>query len=169
VEGRNEPRWLSPDENDAWTALSWLMLKLPGAFDAQLQRDSGISFFEYLVLGGLSMSPGRRMRMSDLAQFVNGSLSRLSNVVKRLEERGWIFREPCAGNGRFIEATLTDAGWAVVEQAAPGHVEAVRQYVFDALQPDQVTELRDIGRQVAEQVDPQRTWLPRSREPVVEA
>lgn len=169
MDRRNEPRWLSPDERDAWLALSWLMFKLPGAFDAQLQRDSGISFFEYLVLGGLSMSPDRRMRMSDLAQFVNGSLSRLSNVAKRLEERGWIVRAPCAGNGRFVEATLTDAGWAVVEQAAPGHVEAVRRYVFDALRPDQVSELRDIGRQVAEQVDPQRTWPPLGREPVAES
>ena len=160
----SEPPWLTPDERDAWTALSWLMLKLPGAFDTQLQRDNGISFFEYLVLAGLSMSPGRRMRMSDLAQFVNGSLSRLSNVVKRLEERGWVSREPCVRNGRFIEATLTDAGWDVVERAAPGHVEAVRRAVFDVLRPEQVAQLRDIGRQIAEQVDPQHAWPPRSRE-----
>jgi DNA-binding MarR family transcriptional regulator len=166
VERRTEPRWLSPDERDAWTALSWLMLKLPGAFDAQLQRDSGISYFEYLVLAGLSMSPGRRMRMSDLAQFVNGSLSRLSNVVKRLEERGWVLREPCASNGRFVEAALTDAGWAVVVKAAPGHVEAVRQYVFDALGPGQVAQLRDIGRQIADQVDPRHAWPPGAQETV---
>src|SRR5688572_26594090 len=140
------------------------MFRLPGAFDAQLQRDSGISFFEYLVLSRLSMSPGRRMRMSDLAQFVNGSLSRLSNVVKRLEERGWVLREPCVSNGRFVEAALTDAGWAVVVQAAPGHVEAVRQYVFDTLRPGQVAQLRDIGRQVAERVDPQHVWPPGARE-----
>jgi len=164
VEGRNEPRWLSTDEGEAWIALSWLMFKLPGSFDAQLQRDSGISFFEYLVLAGLSMSPGRKLRMSDLAQFVNGSLSRLSNVAKRLEERGWIFREPCAGNGRFVEAVLTEAGWEVVVQAAPGHVEAVRQYVFDALRPEQVAQLRDIGRQVAEQVEPHHVWPPRSQQ-----
>ena len=136
------------------------MIKLPGEFDAQLQRDSGISFFEYLVLATLSMTPGRRMRMSDLAQLVNGSLSRLSNVAKRLEQRGWIFREPAAENGRFIEAALTDTGMAVVEQAAPGHVEAVQRAVFDALSPEQVAGLRDIGRRIAEQVDPQHTWLP---------
>jgi len=160
VEGQAEPRWLTDDQREAWLALSWLMFRLPGAFDAQLQRDSGISFFEYLVLAGLSMSPGRRMRMSDLAQFANGSLSRLSNVVKRLEERGWVSREPCVRNGRFIEATLTDAGWAVVEQAAPGHVEAVQATVFDALTPGQVTQLRDVGRRIAERVDPQHAWPP---------
>jgi DNA-binding MarR family transcriptional regulator len=165
VEGQDEQRWLSGDERDAWVALCWLMVKLPGEFDAQLQRDSGISFFEYMVLGALSMSPGRRMRMSDLAQFANGSLSRLSNVAKRLEQRGWISRGPCAENGRFVEAALTDDGWAVVQQAAPGHVATVRRYVFDALRPEQVTELRDIGRQVAERADPRHTWPPMTQEP----
>lgn len=158
VEGRTEPRWLSPDERDAWLALAWLMFRLPGEFDAQLQRDSGLSLFEYLVLSGLSMSPGRRMRMSDLAKFANGSLSRLSNVVKRLEQRGWITRGPCVENGRYVEAVLTDEGMAIVEKAAPGHVETVRQYVFDTLDPAQVTALRDVGRQVRARVEPHATW-----------
>lgn len=167
MEQHSEPEWLTGDENEAWMALSWLMLRLPGAFDAQLQRDSGLSYFEYLVLAGLSMAPERRMRMSDLAQFVNGSLSRLSNVAKRLEEREWIHRE--AGTGRSVEATLTDAGFAVVEKAAPGHVTAVRRYVFDALGPGQVAELRDIGRQIATQVEPDRLWPPRARDCTAEA
>jgi DNA-binding MarR family transcriptional regulator len=120
VEGQDDERWLSSDERDAWVALCWLMVKLPGEFDAQLQRDSGISLFEYMVLGALSMSPDRRMRMSDLAEFANGSLSRLSNVAKRLEQRGWISRGPCAENGRFVEAALTDAGWAVMSPPSGG-------------------------------------------------
>ncbi|MEU4788843.1 MarR family transcriptional regulator [Micromonospora tulbaghiae] len=157
IEGPDEPRWLSQDERDAWISLSWLMVRLPGEIDTQLQRDSGILFFEYLVLAALSMAPDRRLRMSELAQHVNGSGSRLSNVAKRLENRGWITRAPCAENGRFIEATLTDAGMALVERAAPGHVETVRRYVFDALGPDQVIALRDIGRQIADQVDGGRT------------
>jgi DNA-binding MarR family transcriptional regulator len=160
VEGQGEPQWLSPDERDAWISLSWLMIKLPGEIDAQLQRDSGISFFEYLVLAALSMSSDRCLRMSELAQHVNGSVTRLSNVAKRLEQRGWIRRAPSAENGRYIEASLTEAGMAVVKQAAPGHVAAVRQYVFDALRPDQVTELRDIGRQIAEQVDGEHSAMP---------
>ncbi|CAM3513600.1 MarR family transcriptional regulator [Kibdelosporangium persicum] len=159
MKGQSEPQWLSPDELDAWISLSWLMIKLPSEIDAQLQRDSGISFFEYLVLASLSMSPDRCLRMSDLAQHVNGSVTRLSNVAKRLEQRGWMRRAPSAENGRYIEATLTEAGMAVVKKAAPGHVAAVRRYVFDALRPDQVTELRDIGRQIAGQVEGEHTGM----------
>ena len=160
MEDQDEPQWLSPDEHDAWISLAWLMIKLPGEIDAQLQRDSGISFFEYLVLARLSMSPDRCLRMRELAQHVNGSMTRLSNVAKRLEQRGWMTRAPSAENGRYIEATLTEAGMAVVEKAAPGHVAAVRRYVFDALSPDQVTELRDIGRQIADQVEGEHTGTP---------
>jgi DNA-binding MarR family transcriptional regulator len=163
VEGQSAPQWLSSDETDAWISLSWLMFRLPAALDAQLQRDSGLSFFEYLVLAGLSMAPGRRLRMSELAQFANGSLSRLSNVVKRLEERGWLYREPCAANGRFIEAALTDAGFAVVQKAAPGHVDTVRRYVFDALDPGQIAELSEVGRRIADRVEPDREWPPTVR------
>ncbi|GGM44152.1 MarR family winged helix-turn-helix transcriptional regulator [Promicromonospora citrea] len=159
---QDEPRWLTTEENEAWVALSWLMLKLPGAIEAQLQRDDGLTFFDYIVLAALSMSPGRSMRMSDLAEFANGSLSRLSNVAKRLEARGLLVRAPSPCNGRITVATLTDEGMAVVVKAAPGHVETVRRYVFDGLEHEHVTALTEIGRRIAAQVEPGRVWPPSS-------
>jgi DNA-binding MarR family transcriptional regulator len=79
--------------------------------------------------------------MSDLAAMASGSLSRLSHVVSRLEKRGWVRREPCPGDGRFVNAVLTDDGWAKVIATAPGHVEAVRRLVVDALSPQQLSAL----------------------------
>lgn len=154
VPEEKEPRWLDRGEQAAWLALAGMMIRLPGAFDAQLQRDSGLSLFEYFVLSNLSMSPERTSRMSELAYLVNGSQSRLSNVVKRLEERGLVRREPSPENGRHINAILTDEGFEVVRRAAPGHVEAVRHFVFDALAPGQVEQLHDIGDRIIERTDP---------------
>ncbi|MGE4005559.1 MarR family winged helix-turn-helix transcriptional regulator, partial [Pseudonocardia sp.] len=88
------PRWLTDAEQQAWIAVAQLVLQLPGALDAQLQRDSGVNLFEYLTLSRLSMAPDRLLRMSALAELTGGSLSRLSNVVKRLEQRGFVRREP---------------------------------------------------------------------------
>ncbi|GGL20784.1 MarR family transcriptional regulator [Sphaerisporangium melleum] len=153
-----EPRWLSPAEQRAWIALGGMMLKLPAVLDAQLQRDSGLTMFEYFVLSALSMAESRTMRMSELATIVNGSLSRLSNVVKRLEQRDWVRREPCPDNGRYTNAVLTDAGWAQVVAAAPGHVRAVRHFIFDVLTADQVAEIPEIGRRVVERIDPDSNW-----------
>ena len=136
-----EPRWLSSAEEEAWKAVSALMLQLPGPLDAQLQHDSGITMFEYMVLSSLSMCPDHARRMSELARLSNGSLSRLSNVAKRLERRGWLRREPDPEDGRSIVARLTESGWKVVQAAAPGHVEAVRRLVIDPLTGPQLEAL----------------------------
>src|ERR1700755_1644890 len=114
-----EPTWLSDDERDAWIRLVGVFIKLPAALDAQLQRDAGISHFEYMVLSRLSEASGQTLRMSDLAVLANGSLSRLSHVVTRLERRGWVRREACPGDGRYTNAVLTDEGMARGEALPP--------------------------------------------------
>ena len=157
--GREAPegtRWLEPDELAAWMSLAALMFKLPGVLDFQLQRDSGLTHFEYLVMAGLSESPGHSRRMSDLAGFANGSLSRLSHVVKRLEQRGFVVRRPDHEDGRITVAELTDAGYEQLVAAAPGHVATVREYVIDALTPEQLKQLKVIGDQIHHKVDPGR-------------
>ena len=140
--------WLTADEQAAWRPFVALLLRLPAALDAQLQKDAGISHFEYLVLSSLSEAPARTLRMSDLAALASSSLSRLSHVVSRLEARGWVRREACPGDGRFINAVLTDEGWTKVTETAPGHVDAVRRLLVDALTPEEFRTLGAISEQV---------------------
>jgi len=140
--------WLTDEEQAAWRSVVALLIRLPAALEAELQRDAGISQFEYLVLSGLSEAPDRTLRMSDLAAMASGSLSRLSHVVSRLEARGWVRREACPGDGRFINAVLTDEGWAKVVATAPGHVAAVRALLVDVLTPEQLRELGAISDEV---------------------
>ena len=140
--------WLTAEEQAAWRSVVALLIRLPAAIEAELQRDAGISQFEYLVLSGLSEAPNRTLRMSDLAAMASGSLSRLSHVVSRLEARGWVRREACPGDGRFINAVLTDDGWAKVVATAPGHVAAVRRLLIDVLTPEQLRELGAISDEV---------------------
>ena len=148
-----EARWLTGEEREAWLAVTSVVIRLPSALNAQLQRDAGISHFEYQVMAGLSESPERTLRMSVLAAFADGSLSRLSQVVSRLENRGWIRRTPDPVDGRYTLATLTDAGWDKVVASAAGHVEAVRRYVFDPLTAAQVRQLGAIGRRISDAVE----------------
>ncbi|WP_030410209.1 MarR family winged helix-turn-helix transcriptional regulator [Streptomyces sp. NRRL S-1448] len=154
METPQEPRWLDDEEDQAWIALSSMLMRLPAALDAQLQRDAGMSHFEYQVMAGLSMVPERTLRMSELAAFVEGSLPRLSQVVGRLEKRGWVRRSPDPTDGRYTVATLSDEGFDKVVATAPGHVAAVRAYVFDALTKAQIRQLTTIGRRVVGAVDP---------------
>ncbi|MEU8201966.1 MarR family transcriptional regulator [Streptosporangium sp. NPDC049046] len=129
----DERLWLTADEKDGWTGLVSLVLLLPGRLESPLQREAGLTLFEYLTLSHISEAPERRLRMSELAYLANGSLSRLSNVIKRFEQRGWVERSPDPDDGRYTLAALTDVGYEVVVAAAPIHVRSVRKYVLDPL------------------------------------
>ncbi|GIJ10473.1 MarR family transcriptional regulator [Micromonospora andamanensis] len=141
-------RWLSQDERAAWLANSALMISLPAALDARMQRESQLTFFEYMVLSVLSEEPDHTMQMSRLAARTSASLSRLSHVVGRLEKRGLLARARIPGPGRRTNTTLTEAGYEVVVAAAPGHVAAVREFLIDELEPHELATLNRIGTAV---------------------
>ncbi|HTU73582.1 MAG TPA: MarR family transcriptional regulator [Trebonia sp.] len=152
--GQAAPRWLDEDERRCWLALMSLLLRLPSALDGQLQRDAEISNFEYQVMAGLSEAPDLTMRISDLAILAGGSLPRMSQVIARLEKRGWVRRTPDPGDGRYTLAILTADGWAKVSSAAPGHVENVRRLIFDPMTKAQPRQLTDIARRILRAIDP---------------
>ena len=147
------PRWLEGIEAEAWLRLIGVIIRLPAAMDTQLQRDAGLSHFEYIVMVNLSNAADHVLRMSQLAAQCHSSLSRLSHVVARLERRGWLTREPCPDDGRATLARMTDAGFAKLASAAPGHVETVRALVIDALDEQQLHELTAIGDAILKQLD----------------
>lgn len=156
----SDVRWLSPDQRLAWLDMVRVLTRLPATLDAQLERDAGVSFFEYHVLSMLSELPDRTLRMSRLAQLTSASLSRLSNVVKRLEGRGLVRREPDPDDRRATRAVLTDAGMSLVKEAAPAHVTTVRELIVDALSPAQLTRLHDAHEQILTRLDPGATTRP---------
>lgn len=144
----DEDRWLTPEEQEAWLSYAAATTLLEAALDRQLQRDSGMPHAYYQILAMLSEVPGRSLRMSDLAGMTQSSQSRLSHAVNRLECNGWIRRSPCPDDRRSTLATLTEAGFAVLAAAAPGHVRTVREHLIDRLSGEQVRQLRDICRAV---------------------
>ncbi|MET7668549.1 MarR family winged helix-turn-helix transcriptional regulator [Micromonospora luteifusca] len=143
-------RWLDPDEQRTWRAYLAASRALMDTLDRELQRDAGMPHAYYELLVVLSESPGRRLRMSDLAKAAGSSRSRLSHAVARLEAAGWVRREECPTDRRGQIALLTDEGFATLAAAAPGHVEGVRRHLFDALSPAQVDQLRRISETLAE-------------------
>ncbi len=139
------PRWLNAGEQHTWRnaieAWQWLL----AAVNAQLQRDSGMPLAYYEILVRLSEAPDRSLRMTQLAEASSSSKSRVSHAVARLEERGWVRRMDCPTDRRGQIAVLTDQGFASLSAAAPGHVEQVRQVLFDALDEEQLGQLDGIS------------------------
>jgi DNA-binding MarR family transcriptional regulator len=135
-------RWLDHDEEAAWRAIAGVMVKLPWALECQLQREADLSLIEYYTMARLSEDPNHTLRMSVLAELTNASLSRLSHLVKRLESRGLVRREPDRTDGRFTNAILTKAGYAKLVASAPAHVTKVRSLVIDQFSATELRQLR---------------------------
>ena len=147
------PKWLTAAELDSWLSLVRLMTWLPWSIDQQLQHDSDLGMVEYQVLAMLSNAPARTMRMSSLAEVTNASLSRLSHLVKRLEGRGLVRREPDPADGRFTNAILTEKGFQTLAEAVPGHVAHVRSLVIDVLSPEQLRRLGLAADRIMSRID----------------
>lgn len=149
----DEPRWLTDEEQQAWRRLAAVILRLPAELERHLQRDSNLGHYEYWVLALLSEAPDRTLQLKDLAEYSNASLSRLSHVVKRLEQRGWLVRERCRDDARASNAVLTDEGWEKIVAAAPLHVESVRSLVFDGFDNGDVADLARVCDIILKQMD----------------
>lgn len=125
--------WLDEDQQDLWQALLTVVIALPTTLDRHLQRDAGISNFEYGILAQLSMADDETMRLSDLARVCDSTQPRLSKAMDRFEARDWVTRRADPSDGRYTFATLTDDGRRKLADSAPQHVAHVKRLVFDPL------------------------------------
>lgn len=141
----SDVQWLSADEQRVWRSYLAATTTLREHCDRQLTKDAGIPHTYYEILVGLSEAPNRSMRMSDLADYCRSSRSKLSHAITRLERRKWVTRGGCEIDRRSSYATLTDLGFAAIDEAAPGHVATVRKHLFDTLSPAQVRALGEIS------------------------
>ena len=153
LEAERPVRWLTAAELSSWLSVARMMTWLPWSIDQQLRHDSNLGLVEYQVLAMLSKSAERTMRMSSLAQVTNASLSRLSHLFKRLEDRGFVRREPDPADGRFTNGILTDEGFEILAAAAPGHVAHVRSLVIDVLSHEQLRRLGLAADRIMSRID----------------
>jgi DNA-binding MarR family transcriptional regulator len=142
-------QWLTNDEDRAWRAFLLGSQLLMDQLDRELLQQAGIPHTYYAILVVLSEQPHRSLRMSEIAELLCFSKSRLTHAIGRLEERGWVERVACATDRRGQYAVLTEGGLEVLTSTAPTHVAGVRQHLFDRLTPEQVEQLRAIGEAIA--------------------
>jgi DNA-binding MarR family transcriptional regulator len=143
-----ETRWLSPAEARAWRALQAFGAPLAAALNRQLMADSALSSADYQILVVLSETPGGSLRAGELGRATGWEKSRLSHHIKRMEARRLVERQDCLTDGRGLLVAITEHGRSAIEDAAPGHVQAVRKFVIDILTPAQLELLAEVGEAV---------------------
>lgn len=148
-----EARWLDEQELHVWKSYHLLRRALGSAIDRQLVRDAGLSDADYSLLVPLSEAPGDVLRMRDLGMLIAWDRSRLSHHVSRMEKRGLVKREDCSEDARGAMVRLTPTGREAIEAAAPEHVETVRRYFFDQLEPEELTVLARVFDRMLARLD----------------
>ena len=146
----SDVRWLSAQEERVWRRWLTLNARLSATLHKELQDDAGLSMPDFEVLVHLTDSPQGRIRVTDLAKALQWERSRVSHHVTRMERRRLVQRVECAEDGRGAFIVITPQGRAAIEQAAPGHVNAVRRLVFDALSDEGSQCLRNDHREGAD-------------------
>ncbi|CAM2978951.1 MarR family winged helix-turn-helix transcriptional regulator [Skermania piniformis] len=127
--------------------------RLLDQLNRQLQRDADLTLAEYRILVLLSESPGQSLRMSDLADGVLSSRSRLTHQIRRMEDQGLVRRESCAEDGRGVLAHLTERGLTKLKDSAPGHVASVRQHFFDLVDEQEIGVLAEVFSRIVDDQD----------------
>ena len=148
-----EELWLSPNEQEAWRTFLYATTLLNDRFGEALQSDPdiGLTLGEYEILVRLNEAEGGFLRMSELADKVVHSRSRLTHTITRMEKRGLVERVRCSSDGRGRQAQLTAEGRALLERAAPTHVRSVRELLLDVIGHEDLLELgRILAKTIAE-------------------
>jgi DNA-binding MarR family transcriptional regulator len=150
--------WLTADQQRAWRTYLMGTTQLTVRLDRDLQERHDLSLPEYEIMVRLSETEGRRMRMSELADSLNHSRSRLTHTVARMERDGLLARSSCADDRRGIFAELTDIGVERLVEAAPTHVEGVRRHLIDITSPEDLAAVERVFGAVAESICGERPW-----------
>lgn len=146
-----ETRWLNAEQQVAWRAYLLGTARLMAKLDDELRR-FGIGINDYEILVRLSESPDRRLRMADLADRLHQSRSRLTHTIGRLEAAELVRRKSCTSDKRGVWAELTDAGHDLLVEAAPTHVESVRENLVDLTSPEDFAAVGRVFDAVSEHV-----------------
>jgi DNA-binding MarR family transcriptional regulator len=148
---------VSTDLNDPrFTAIGLLaevFTGLTARFGAHLEEHR-LSAVEFEVLMRLARSPGRRLRMTDLAGQTSLSTSGVTRVVDRMDRDGLVRREACATDRRSSYAVITDDGYQRLSEALPGHLDLVQEWFIGLLTPEQLASMLDSLRTIRDAVNP---------------
>ncbi len=146
-------RWLNKEQQKHWRAYLAMSTMLDEQLSRELQADFGLTITDYEILVRLSESPCRNIRMSELADQVMLSRSRLSHQIDRMEKAGFVTRQACPDDRRGQLAVLTDKGFKTLEDAAPNHVQGVRDHLVDLLSAEEYAALGRAAAKVAAHLD----------------
>ena len=130
-------------------SLGRLLRVIPRVLSTDLEREQRMTSSEYATLRHLSESRCGTLRMSELAQACDMSLSGMTRLADKLEALGFLRRIKCADDARGSNAVLTEKGLARLQEAWPTHLASVRKHIFDHLEGIDLAKLATAFNEIA--------------------
>jgi possible transcriptional regulator len=140
----------------AWRAFLGASTLVSARLNHELDEAAAISMYEYEILVRLFESEAGRVRMSQLADQVSYSRSRLTHTVGRLERAGYVLRSSCPNDRRGVYAHLTQAGYEFLAQTAPIHLDGVRRHLIDRFTASELATLTELLEKITTDADSTR-------------
>lgn len=154
--GQGDRQLLTESQMRAWRAFLGASTLVSARLNHELDEAAAISMYEYEILVRLFESEAGRVRMSQLADQVSYSRSRLTHTVGRLERAGYVLRSSCPNDRRGVYAHLTKAGYEFLAQTAPIHLDGVRRHLIDRFTPSELATLTELLEKITTDADSTR-------------
>lgn len=151
--GQGDRQLLTESQMRAWRAFLGASTLVSARLNHELDEAAAISMYEYEILVRLFESEAGRVRMSQLADQVSYSRSRLTHTVGRLERAGYVLRSSCPNDRRGVYAHLTKAGYEFLAQTAPIHLDGVRRHLIDRFTPSELATLTELLEKITTDTD----------------
>ena len=151
--GQGDKRLLTESQMRAWRAFLGASTLVSARLNHELDEAAAISMYEYEILVRLFESEAGRVRMSQLADQVSYSRSRLTHTVGRLERAGYVLRSSCPNDRRGVYAHLTQAGYEFLAQTAPIHLDGVRRHLINRFTPSELATLTELLEKITTDTD----------------
>ena len=154
--GQGDKCLLTESQMRAWRAFLGASTLVSARLNHELDEAAAISMYEYEILVRLFESEAGRVRMSQLADQVSYSRSRLTHTVGRLERAGYVLRSSCPNDRRGVYAHLTKAGYEFLAQTAPIHLDGVRRHLINRFTPSELATLTELLEKITTDADSTR-------------
>lgn len=151
--GQGDRHLLTESQMRAWRAFLGASTLVSARLNHELDEAAAISMYEYEILVRLFESEAGRVRMSQLADQVSYSRSRLTHTVGRLERAGYVLRSSCPNDRRGVYAHLTKAGYEFLAQTAPIHLDGVRRHLINRFTPSELATLTELLEKITTDTD----------------
>ena len=147
------PVHLSVLQYKAWRSFHLIRTRLLRHLVSRLNKHSGLTEAEYIILIALFESEKAVLRPKELSLVLGWEISRLSHQITRMEKSGLVKREVDKNDSRRYQIKISALGKQIIQKAFPLQEKEVKHCFGDVLSDHQLASLIEISEAICKHLD----------------